>query len=54
MFIQELPLPDEVFGAWCAVNASGIIGAYFLSDQKHVPLLIQKSQQDAHVTEFIC
>jgi len=38
IFIQELPLPDEVFGAWCAVNASGIIGSSFLSDQKLTPL----------------
>jgi hypothetical protein len=53
MFIQELPLPDEVFGEWCAANASDIIGSSLLSDQKHIPLLIQKSQQDTHVTEFI-
>jgi hypothetical protein len=47
VFIQELPLPDEGFGVWCAVNASGIIGSSLLSDQKLSPLCNAQSESSS-------
>jgi hypothetical protein len=29
MFIQELPLPDEAFGAWCAEKQVGLLFLLF-------------------------
>jgi hypothetical protein len=47
MFIQELPLSDEGFGVWWAVNASGISGSSLLSDQNLSPFCNAQSDSSS-------